>query len=74
MIMDEFLLVVMPVNGAYQSPLSKDIVTERPDSLSGVRVRIMDGAIFYVLWVILIATGTPVKCCSQKSLPFFVAF
>ena len=60
--MAAFVSDAMPVNAAFQSALSNDIVAEHPEFWSGVRLRVMDVPIFYELRVISIAAGTSVKC------------
>ena len=62
---------VLPVNTAFQSALSKDIVREQLELWSGAQFHIMDEDICYELWVISIAKGTSVKCNSAKSSPSF---
>ncbi|GFV71218.1 uncharacterized protein TNCV_2429651 [Trichonephila clavipes] len=61
----------MPVNAAFQSALSNDIVTYHPELWFRVKFGIMDDPICYKLRVISTATGTPVKSYSPKSFPSF---
>ena len=71
--MAALVLNAVPVNAAFQSALSNDIVAEHPELWSGVGFRIMDDRICYELMVILIAIGTSMKCCySSKSFPSFL--
>ena len=66
-IMAALVLNAVPVNAAFQSALSNDIVAEHPELWSGVGFRIMDDPICYELRVNSIATGTSVKSYSLKS-------
>ncbi|GFW82301.1 transposable element Tcb1 transposase [Trichonephila clavipes] len=68
-----FVLDAMPVNAAFQSALSNDIVTYPPELWVELRFRILDDPICYELWVISIATGTSMRCYSPKSFPSFKA-
>ena len=58
--MAAFVLNVMPVNAAFQSALSNDIVAEHSELWSGVRLRIMDDPICNELRIISISTGKSV--------------
>ena len=66
-----FVLDAMLVNAALQSASSNYIVAEQPELWSRVGFPVMDDPICYELRVILIATGTSVKCYSPKSFPSF---
>ena len=68
-----FVLDAVPVNVAFQSTFSTDIVAEHLELWSEVRFRIMDDPICCKLKVISIPTGTSVKCYSPKSFPSFKA-
>ncbi|GFV96075.1 transposable element Tcb1 transposase [Trichonephila clavipes] len=72
-VMDAFVLNAIPVNVAFQSPLSNDIVTQHLELWFRVRFCIKDDPISYELRVISIETGTSVKCNSPKSSPSFKA-
>ena len=71
--MAAFVLDSMPLNAAFQSTLSNDIVAEHSQLRFGVRFQIMDDPIYYELSVILITTGTFAKCYSPKMSPSFKA-
>ncbi|GFV01072.1 uncharacterized protein TNCV_1009931 [Trichonephila clavipes] len=65
--MAAFMLDAMPVNAAFQSTLSNNIVAQHLELSFGVRFRIMDDSIFYELKVISIATGTSFKASLELS-------
>ncbi|GFU04638.1 hypothetical protein TNCV_4377181 [Trichonephila clavipes] len=69
--MAAFVLDAMPVNVAFQSALSNDIVALHPQLWFGEGFLIMDDPICYELRVISIVAGTSVKCYSPKSFPSF---
>ena len=46
--MHAFVLDAIPVNAAFQSALSNDIMTEHPELWSGVRFRIKDGCLLRI--------------------------
>ena len=59
--MDAFVLNAMPINAAFQSALSKDVITEHPELWSEVRFRVLDDPFCNEMRIMSIITGTPVK-------------
>ncbi|GFW97664.1 uncharacterized protein TNCV_685341 [Trichonephila clavipes] len=71
--MAAFVLDDIPMNAAFQSALSTDIVAEHPELWFRVRFLIIMDPICYELRVISTATGTSMKCYSPKYFPIFKA-